>query len=156
MKTYFLKLFEYDEWANERVVGCLNQQQVNDGKVIGLMGHVFVAQLVWANRVMGIPPPALKLWDDYKVAQLTNLRHQAVEQWRKFFRENDDLSRKITYTNFSGKTFTNDVQNIMTHVIHHSTYHRGQVAILLPSLGFQAVNTDFITYERTLGDQLQG
>jgi uncharacterized damage-inducible protein DinB len=44
----------------------------------------------------------------------------------------------------------------MVQVINHSTYHRGQVAILLPPLGFKAVNTDFITYERTLSDQLKG
>lgn len=156
MNTYFRKLYGYDAWANERVVGSLIQQQVGDGKILALMGHLFVAQLVWANRVLGLPPPPLKLWDDYKLAQLTDLGRQAREQWREFLNVNDDLHRKITYTNFSDKTFTTEVENIMVQVINHSTYHRGQVAILLPPLGFKAVNTDFITYERTLSDQLKG
>ena len=155
MKTYLRKLFSYDAWANERVVGCLAQQQVSDAKILGLMGHLFVAQLVWANRVMGLPPPPQKLWDNYKLAELTDLGRQAREQWLEFFKLDDDLHRKITYTNFSDKTFTSDVENIMVQVINHSTYHRGQVAILLPPLGFKAVNTDFITYHRTAGGQLQ-
>ena len=34
----------------------------------------------------------------------------------------------------------------MTHVVNHSSYHRGQVTTLLRQLGAEPVGTDFLSY----------
>jgi uncharacterized damage-inducible protein DinB len=62
--------------------------------------------------------------------------------------ENDDLARSVEYVNTKGHRFQNEVQDILFHIINHSTYHRGQVASLLASSGVQVPVTDFIAYKR--------
>jgi uncharacterized damage-inducible protein DinB len=44
MKKYFLKLYQYNDWATKRVLDCLNRQSVSDEKIIGILGHVIAAQ----------------------------------------------------------------------------------------------------------------
>ena len=57
MKKYFLKLYQYNAWANKRVMDALNRQQVDDEKTLSLMGHIVAAQFLWLHRIKGLPPP---------------------------------------------------------------------------------------------------
>src|SRR5690348_15852123 len=107
MKKYFLKLYEYNAWANRRVIECLSRQSVNDEKILRLMGHVLVAELVWLHRVKNLPPPDLKLWGDYELKQLGSMSEQADKEWLEFVVDTDDVSREITYKSFAGDPFTN-------------------------------------------------
>jgi uncharacterized damage-inducible protein DinB len=56
----------------------------------------------------------------------------------------EDLTRKIQYTNSKGESYLNEVQDILMHVVMHSVYHRGQIASDVRSMGFQPAYTDFI------------
>jgi uncharacterized damage-inducible protein DinB len=47
------------------------------------------------------------------------------------------------------------VEQIMIHLVNHSSYHRGQIAMLLRQNGFEPVNTDYITYDRVISGQLK-
>ena len=40
MKTYFLKLYQYNDWANRRVLSCLEGQKVNDEKIVSAVSNV--------------------------------------------------------------------------------------------------------------------
>ncbi len=62
--------------------------------------------------------------------------------------EHVDLSAVLSYTNSSGRPFTNRVSDILFHIVNHSTYHRGQIALLLRQQGLEPVPTDYIFYKR--------
>jgi uncharacterized damage-inducible protein DinB len=47
-----------------------------------------------------------------------------------------------------GDTYTNSVQEILFHIINHSTYHRGQIMAQLRESGLEAISTDYIFYKR--------
>ena len=60
-----------------------------------------------------------------------------------------DLETPISYQNSQGQLFTNSICEILTHVINHSTYHRGQLSPLLRVAGIQGpISTDYIFYKR--------
>jgi uncharacterized damage-inducible protein DinB len=40
--------------------------------------------------------------------------------------------------------------DLLLHVVNHSTYHRGQAAMLLRALGAVAPETDFVVYREGL------
>jgi uncharacterized damage-inducible protein DinB len=54
------------------------------------------------------------------------------------------LFRPIAYTNTKGEPWTNTVGDILTHVVLHSAYHRGQIAAGLRASGQPPAYTDFI------------
>jgi len=155
MKKYFLKLYEFNAWANQRVIQCLADQEVNHEKIISLMGHIAAAELLWLHRVKGLPKPDVKLWSNYSLDALATMLKKADNQWLDYVQNTESFDRELNYTNYTGDPFLNNVESIMIHVVNHASYHRAQVAMLLRQNALEPVNTDFITYDRVILGQLK-
>jgi uncharacterized damage-inducible protein DinB len=155
MKQYFLKLYRYNAWASKRVLGTLQRQDVRDEKILTLMGHIVAAQFLWLHRIKGLPAPDVKLWGDYSLEQVLTMTEKAGNEWLEFVESTDNFNRELTYKNYVNELYTNNVENIMIHLVNHSSYHRAQIAMLLRQKGFEPINTDFITYDRVITGQLK-
>jgi uncharacterized damage-inducible protein DinB len=155
MKKYFLTLYQYNEWATSRVLKCLVDQKVDNEKILSLMGHVLAAQFLWLHRIKGLAAPDVKLWGTYSLQDLITMNEKIAKQWINFVESSEQFDRVLSYTNYTGQPFTNNVEMIMIHLVNHSSYHRAQVSMLLRQLGYEPVNTDFITYDRVISGQLK-
>ena len=155
MKKYFLKLYQFNAWANHRVMQSLVDQQVNHEKIISLMGHIAAAEMLWLHRVKGLPKPDVKLWSGYSHEELSAMLNRADNDWLAYVQHTESFDRELNYTNYTGDPFTNNVESIMIHTVNHASYHRAQVAMLLRQHGFEPINTDFITYDRIILGQLK-
>jgi uncharacterized damage-inducible protein DinB len=153
MKEYFLKLYQYNAWSNARVLKCLQRQNVEDEKILTLMGHIVAAQFLWLHRIKGLPQPDVKLWGTYRLEDLKPMAEDAGKRWLKFVESEDNFNRELSYTNYVGEPYTNNVEMIMIHLVNHSSYHRAQIAMLLRQKGLEPINTDFITYDRVIRGQ---
>ncbi len=153
MKTYFLKLYDYNQWANRRVLDGLQKQAVENEKILTIMSHVISALFIWLNRIEGKPNDAYPLWKQYSLERLLEMNAEITERWIKFVRETDNFDRMLVYKNYVGDPYKNNVEQIMIHLVNHSTYHRGQVAMMLRQNGLEPVNTDYITYDRVITNQ---
>jgi uncharacterized damage-inducible protein DinB len=153
MKEYFLKLYEYNAWANKRVLDCLTRQNVSDEKIMSLMGHVVAAQYLWLHRIQGLPAPKVKLWGEYQLTQLVTMADEIGGRWLEFVKSTDNFNRDLQYNNYVGDPYITNVEMIMIHLVNHSSYHRAQIAMQLRQKGFEPINTDFITYDRILRGQ---
>jgi uncharacterized damage-inducible protein DinB len=141
MKTYFLKLYQYNVWATKRVLDCLERQLVTDEKILSIMGHIVAAQFLWLHRIKGLPP------------QLISMADEAGKLWIEFVQNTEDFNRDLDYINYVGEPYITNVEMIMIHLVNHSSYHRAQIALLLRQKGLEPINTDFITYDRVLRGQ---
>lgn len=155
MKQYFLKLYRYNAWSNKRVLGTLQRQNVRDEKILTIMGHIVAAQFLWLHRIKGLPAPDVKLWGEYSLEQLVELAEKAGKEWLEFVESTNDFNRELTYKNYVNEPYTNNVENIMIHLVNHSSYHRAQIAMLLRQKGLEPINTDFITYDRVITGQMK-
>lgn len=153
MKKYFIKLYQYNDWATKRVMDCLSRQEVNDEKIISLLGHIIAAQYLWLHRIKGLPPAQVKLWGDYTLPQLMQMGEDAARLWLEYIDQTEDFNRELTYHNYVGDPYVNNVEMIMIHLVNHSSYHRAQIAMLLRQKGYEPINTDFITYDRVITGQ---
>jgi uncharacterized damage-inducible protein DinB len=153
VKKYFLKLYKYNYWSNKRVLDAIEKQNVADPKILQLMGHVLAAQYLWFHRINALPAPDVKLWGDYSIDRLMHMAEDIGKQWIDFVERTEDFDRELVYKNYTNDPYTNNVENIMIHLVNHSSYHRGQVAMLLRQKGFEPINTDFITYDRVITGQ---
>ena len=153
MKSYFLKLYQFNHWANVRVLTTLKQQNVRDEKILSLWGHYLAAQFLWLYRIKGLPAPDYKLWGNYSFEQLEKMSVEVDALWLEFVNGHADFNRELTYKNYVGDSYTNNVEMIMIHLVNHCSYHRAQIALLLREKGFEPINTDFITYDRVIRGQ---
>ena len=54
------------------------------------------------------------------------------------------LAERISYTNSKGERWTSTVEEILTHLVIHSAYHRGQIAADVRGAGQTPAYTDYI------------
>lgn len=146
-------MYQYNAWANGRVITCLKGQSIKDEKILSVFGHVLAAQFLWLHRIKGLTPPNVKLWGEYSLETLEKMMTDANAQWLEFVEANDSFDRELTYTNYTGDPYVNNVETIMMHLVNHCSYHRAQVAMLLRQKGFEPINTDLITYDRVVRGQ---
>ncbi len=155
MKQYFLKLYQYNVWCNQRVLSAIKRQSVSDEKILSVLGHIVAAQYLWLHRIKGLPPAQVKLWGDYSLDQLEEMAAYIGKEWVDFIESTDDFNRELVYKNYTNDPYVNNVEQIMIHLVNHSSYHRGQIAMLLRQKGFEPINTDYITYDRVISGQLK-
>jgi len=155
MKQYFLKLYQYNVWCNQRVLSAIKRQSVADEKILSVLGHIVAAQYLWLHRIKALPPADVKLWGNYSLHELDEMAAHIGKEWVDFIQSTDDFNRELVYKNYTNDPYINNVEQIMIHLVNHSSYHRGQIAMLLRQKGFEPVNTDYITYDRVISGQLQ-
>ena len=154
------ELFEYNRWANQRmidVVATLSEEQfTRDLKssfpsVRETLVHILSADWVWLSRWQGTSPTAFPTeWDVATLASIT-ARWAELEQARSEFLDGltpDALTSELAYRNTKGEPFTNPLGQLLRHVINHSTYHRGQLTTMLRQLGTTPPSTDLIVFIR--------
>ncbi len=54
------------------------------------------------------------------------------------------LDDKVEYRNSKGEPWSSRVEDILMHVLFHSAYHRGQIALQMRASGLTPAYTDFI------------
>jgi uncharacterized damage-inducible protein DinB len=58
------------------------------------------------------------------------------------------LEKPVTYRNSAGDQFTSTVEDILTHIALHGSYHRGQIAASARAGGDTHSPTDYIAFAR--------
>lgn len=138
------RLMRYDVWANRETLGSL-LQSVPPAQSLRWMGHIIAAEYLWLARLNG-QPATLPVWPDLSVEEcgrhLTELSRLLPESLAHA--SPGRLSRRISYTNSKGESWTSTVEEIFTHVAIHSAYHRGQIATDLRVAGQVPAYTDYI------------
>jgi len=137
--------FAYDAWANREVLAELSMSPDPEGKPLQLLAHILTAERLWLERIRK-QPQSLSVWPDFSIDQCAAQINDLARLWREFFEQlsRADLSENVTYKNSKGEPWTSTVEDVLTHVLLHSAYHRGQIASQVRAAGETPAYTDFI------------
>lgn len=151
MKKHFTDLFKYNDWANQRMLITLEDIPEPNEKLLLLYGHIISAQIIWLNRIKDLPTSPFPLWTDYKIRELRTMTEESTSNWFSYLNQHrmDTFEEMIFYKNSAGRKYESTIREIITHVVNHSTYHRGQMALVLREMGVNPPMTDYIHYRRT-------
>jgi len=149
MIKHFNNLFEYDFWANKRVIDVITKDNVIDTKSELLFSHILNSQQIWYSRILGNPKGQTP-WDIIPYQSFAEIAQLINEHWKTLLKDKDakSLRKTIEYKNTSNEKFSNTLEEILTHIINHSTYHRAQISAHLKSSGKNPPITDYIAYAR--------
>ncbi len=156
MKELLLEQLRYNAWANNRVASALEQMGTQTPeRTLLLFSHILNAHIIWYSRLVKEEAP-YKVFQVHDVATCISLAGSTAKPLYNWVENLPDLNLTdiYRYTNTQGKTFSNTVQQILTHLVNHSTYHRAQIATDMRQNGHEPVNTDYITYARELNGEL--
>jgi len=155
-------LYEYDRWANNRVLqaaSALSDEAFTrdlDGSfrsVRDTLVHIIGGEWIWL-AYWRTPP--------HSPAELTNLKtkrdalfspqafHDVAEvrsKWSEVEKEQTDFVDQVTDELLKKmlpfRTTQVSLEHLMQHMANHSTYHRGQVALMMRQLSSEPAATDF-------------
>jgi uncharacterized damage-inducible protein DinB len=154
------RLLRYTVWANHRAMRVAATLAVDDfkrdlgashGGVRGTLAHMMWAELVWLERLKGLPNPPRS--DESEFADIVALRDRwsVIEQHRQAWFEAlpaAAVAEPIRYKTTEGVAHENPLWQIVQHMANHSTYHRGQLTSFYRQLGARPVSTDMIAWDR--------
>ncbi len=100
---------------------------------------------LWLARIQGEPSP-LAVWPTLTAADRGPRSGELAQRWRNLLAGLDaaDLARSVSYLNSKGEAWESTIGSILTHVLLHSAYHRGQIASALREAGHAPPYVDYI------------
>jgi uncharacterized damage-inducible protein DinB len=139
------RLFEWNAWANRTTLQSLADAGEAPERALAIMAHLVAAEWLWLSRLRGEPDPG-PVWPAWSLERCRDEAGHIAVEWRSWVGplEMDALGRKVAYVNSLGESWTNAVEDILLHVIAHSAYHRGQVALALRSDGHEPAYSDYV------------
>lgn len=156
LADYLRRQFAYDEWANHEVLNAIRAAGAKDSsdganpaganqRSLQLMSHILAAELLWLERLTQ-QPQSLPVWPEPDLAQCEAQAAKLGGQWMEFLDliTAGDVSQSISYKNSKGEQWTSTIVDVLTHVVLHSAYHRGQIASHMRASGQTPAYTDFI------------
>ena len=135
------RLFTYDDWANREEVARLRAIDAPE-RAVRLLAHTVGAEWLWISRLRSTEP-RLAVWPELTLAQCEIEIDALRDAWNGYLHE-AVFDTVIDYTNSIGEKWSNRVLDILTHVVIHGAYHRGQIAIIVRDGGDAPAYTDYI------------
>lgn len=149
----FLRMFVYDGWANRECLAAMRVAGPVSADTIGRMSHILSAQKLWLERIQR-HSQSMAVWPSLTINDCLALADEMSSAWRNYLTHlgaplgeqtaSNSLDTEIEYCNTKGERWSSRVEDVLTHVLFHSTYHRGQIALQMRASGATPAATDFI------------
>ena len=146
----FHKLFEYDHWANQAALASLSSLAGAAEKPLKVFAHVLGANRVWRARFDDPQPPSVQPWPSLSPDELLPAMEEIHQRWVALLDGFADqkLDDNLVYRTTQGVPFETPIRDVLTHVLMHGAYHRGQVAAAVREAGGKPAMTDYVYYLR--------
>jgi uncharacterized damage-inducible protein DinB len=145
----FLRMFTYDSWANRECLAAMRRAGPVSEDMIGRLSHILSAQKLWLERIEK-RPQTMAVWPALTIEDCTTLADEMSSAWQNYLVRlgeqpaTNALDAEIEYRNTKGELWSSRVEDVLTHVVFHSAYHRGQIALQMRAAGATPATTDFI------------
>jgi uncharacterized damage-inducible protein DinB len=155
-------LIAYDDWATERLLRAvldLRGEQITTpapggSSLQGVVSHILAEAWVWLRRCRGENPAVVPAWAAGTSPQDLSTAFTEIRMDRAAFLadlDDEGLDRALTFTSLEGGVHRHTIGDMLLHSVNHSTYHRGQAALLLRAVGATPIETDFVVYRESAG-----
>jgi len=157
LASYYRCWFQYEKESHAKVLAALGavpeslRSNPEYRQAVALMGHVLAARTLWLFRLGAIAEGPRDLAPrEASLAEVVDQLDAVEAAWTGYLEGLDDsrLLHPVRYRSTEGPWFKSTIVDILTQLFGHSSYHRGQVALLLRSIGAEPATTDFIFWTR--------
>ncbi len=153
----FRRWFEYEKDAHAKVFSSFEtvppagRTSPEFRRAVSLMAHIVAARRNWLSRLGVVPAAAGAMFpDDPDVARVAAEWRDVQALWSDYLATLDDaaLDREFEYQSLDAGRFRNRVEEVLAQLFGHSSYHRGQIAMLVRATGGTPAVTDLIYWCR--------
>jgi uncharacterized damage-inducible protein DinB len=121
-------------------------------RAVEIFAHVQAARRIWLSRIDAAATPPQEVFPaGWSLDRCAEEAAALDDEWSRLMAglPHTGFDTNIEYTSTEGTRFTSTLADILTHVVNHGSYHRGQIARLIAECGAEPPVTDFIVWSRT-------
>ena len=151
-------LSRYNRWMNQQLFEVCDRIPDAERKrdmgaffrsIHGTFNHLLLGDRLWMGRLTDQPfvitSLAQELYTDYEQLRRQREREdRRISNWLAELSE-QDLDRVVSYISAVDKQPRRfRTEDILLHLFHHQTHHRGQITTLISQLGYDFGETDLL------------
>ena len=142
------ELFRYNDWANRRIIVAVRDSGSEPCRQI--LNHLLTTEDEYLARLFGKDSTGFNFWPELSIEECGQLARTVAEKYEKLLRRFDEegLDLYTRYWTSQGTPQENDFREMLTHVIIHSSTHRGNIMLKLREEGFEPPKIDYVIYLR--------
>lgn len=141
-------LYQYNDWANRRVLTAVKENY--DERAHRILMHLLVTEAEYFERLYGKDSKGFDFWPVLGLEQCGRLARETAERYEKLLRRFEDEGLDLTtrYRTSEGVWQENTFREMLSHVLFHSSIHRGNITLSLREAGHAPPKIDYIIYLR--------
>ena len=139
------ELIKYTEVADLLYINAFKKAGIELKEAEATFSHILNAQHIWIKRIKN-EAQEYQRFDIQKVEDFIKLHINNIIELDIIVSSNLDFS--VNYANSDGSEYKNTVNDILIHLVNHSTYHRAQVATQFRIHNILPPITDYISLKR--------
>lgn len=147
MKIFFNQLFDYNFYCNKKLIELCSAREDIPEKSIELFSHLLNSHHIWNSRILG-EIKKLDAWQMHDKEDWGDIHYENQRSSFDITSNANDFELRIDFENSEGRLFTNTLQDILFHIINHSTHHRGQIMTDLRQHNIEPLPLDYVFYKR--------
>src|SRR4029453_16471660 len=142
------RLFEYDDWANSRTIAALENSPSD--RSLQIVAHILITKQEYFERLRGKDSTGFNFWPELDLGECSELARTTNENYRQLLDDSDEagLERIAAYKTSGGVPYENNYRDLLTHVVLHSSIHRGNIVLKMREEGLEPPKIDYIIYLR--------
>lgn len=152
----FRHWYEYEKDCNRKAIQMLQsvppagRSSPSFERAVGKMAHLVAARHMWLFRLEVVTDRPESWFPPTTLEQLSGAVNAIAERWTAYLARltEADLTTEFSWTSADGRRYRWRLLDLLTQVFGHAWYHRGQIAMLVKDLGGDAVDTDYIFWNR--------
>ena len=142
------ELFTYNDWANRRIVAALKSNASEKARKV--LAHLLVTEAEYYERLYGKDSTGFDFWQNLSAEDCGRLAQKNAENYERILKRFDDegLGQIARYKTSEGVPHENNFRELLTHVLFHSSIHRGNIILKMREENFEPPKIDYIIYLR--------
>lgn len=142
------ELYAYNDWANRRTVAALKANYSEKSHKI--LAHLLITEAEYYERLYGKDSTGFDFWKNLSLDECADLARENAGKFERLLKLFDDegLGQIAEYKTSEGISQKNTYRELLTHVLFHSSIHRGNIVLKMREDGYAPPVIDYIIYLR--------
>ncbi len=133
MKELLIKQINFEHWANTELLASMKRAKPLDDRALLLFSHLLSAGNMWLSRVTA-QEITTTLFQERTIEECETLLQENTKRWIDYIGKApvEELNRIVDFIfPIDGSKKRISVCDAILHIVHHSSYHRGQIVAKL-------------------------
>lgn len=147
---YFVHMFDYEDWANQKVLDYLKSDDCHD-QVEAIFSHLIADITPWACLLLGRDIPIdLDCSPRWTLEECEGNLTTAMSDLKTYVAglSDGDFDNVVTSYAGNGSEFENTVAEVLTQILSHGQHHRGQIEWIIEHEAGVYLGTSYMPYVR--------